>query len=107
MFSTLVGILAMAPTPQDGESPGILFTLGPILLIFGMFYFLLIAPARKKQKKHTEMIEALKAGDKVITNGGICCTVVGVTDKVIQVKIADQVKIDIAKNAVAGFQQES
>ena len=76
----------------------------PYILIFVVFYFLLIAPARKKQKRHQEMITSLKNGDRVITNGGIYGTVVGVTESVVQVRIADQVKIEVAKTAVAGLQ---
>ena len=69
-------------------------------------YFLLIAPARKKQKKHSEMLDGLKNGDRVITNGGIHGTVVGLTDGVIQIRIADQVKIEVSRNAVAALQAE-
>ena len=73
-------------------------------VIFGIFYLLVFAPMRKKQKKHQEMVSSLKNGDHVITNGGIHGTVVGVTDQIIQVRIADQVKIDISRNAVAAMQ---
>jgi preprotein translocase subunit YajC len=96
-------LLAFAPAGGEGPTNPILLFL-PYILIFAVFYFLLIAPARKKQKKHAEMINNLKNGDRVITNGGIHGTVVGVGDAVIQVRIADQVKIEISKNAVAGFQ---
>lgn len=75
-------------------------------LMFAIFYFLLIAPMRKKQKKHTEMIQALKPGDRVITNGGIHGTVVGVADHVVQVRIADQVKIELSRSAVASLNQD-
>ena len=96
-------ILAMAP--PGGENQGNpLIQFMPLILIFVVFYFLLIAPARKKQKKHAEMVQNLKSGQKVITNGGIHAIVVGVTDTVIQIRIADQVKIEIAKNAVAALQ---
>jgi len=96
-------LLAMSPSGGEGSTNPILLFL-PYILIFAVFYFLLIAPARKKQKKHSEMIGNLKNGDRVITNGGIHGTVVGVSDSVIQVRIADQVKIEISKNAVASFQ---
>ena len=100
---SLDAILAMAP--PSGESQGNpLIQFMPLILIFVVFYFLLIAPARKKQKKHGEMVQSLKSGQKVITNGGIHGTVVGVTDTVIQLRIADQVKIEIAKSAVAALQ---
>ena len=77
----------------------------PFILIFGVFYFLVFAPMRKKQKKHTEMLHGLKSGDRVVTSGGIHGTVVGVTDDVIQLRIADQVKIEVAKSAVSAMQQ--
>ena len=78
-----------------------LFLMG---IMFAIFYFLLIAPMRKKQRKHAEMLQNLKNGDRVITNGGIHGTVVGVSEGMVQVRIADQVKIDLSKSAVAAFQ---
>ncbi len=80
--------------------------LFPLLVIFALFYFILIAPMRKKQKALTRMISELKNGDKVITNGGIHGTVMGVGEQVIQLRVADQVKIEISKSAVAGMQAE-
>ena len=93
-------IVAAAPA----QPPSMLPSLGLMALIFGIFYFLVIAPARKKQKKHAEMLNNLKAGDNVITNGGIHCTIVGVGEDLFQVRIAHQVKIDVSKNAVAAMQ---
>ena len=81
---------------------GLIFV--PLIAMFAVFYFLLIAPARKKQKGQQEMRNNLKAGDKVITNGGIHGTVVGVSDSVIQLRIADTVKIDISKFAIESLQ---
>lgn len=95
--------LAAAPASLQQQQPSLLWNLLPILLIFVVFYFLLIAPARKKQKKHAEMLERLKAGDKVVTTGGIRGTVVGVTNEIVQLRIADQVKIEVDKNAIAGL----
>lgn len=77
----------------------------PYILIFVVFYFLLIAPARKKQKAHADMLNNLKTGTRVITNGGIHGTVVGLADDIVQLRIADQVKIEISKNAVAALAQ--
>ena len=98
----LMQLLAMTQ-PGGEQRPGWMGFV-PLIAMFAVFYFLLIAPARKKQKGQQEMRNNLKAGDKVITNGGIHGTVVGVTDLVIQLRIADQVKIEIAKNAVASLQ---
>ena len=97
----LTFLLAASPA---GEKPSLIGGLLPFALIFVVFYFLLIAPARKKQKAHQQMITELKAGDKVITNGGIHATVVGVSDNVVQVRIADQVKIEISRQAIASMQ---
>jgi preprotein translocase subunit YajC len=79
-------------------------TFLPMILIFVVFYFLMIAPARKKQKRHTEMLESLKNGDRVITNGGIHATVVGVSDDLVQLRVADKVKIDVSRQAIAALQ---
>jgi len=90
----------MAP-PPDGEKGSLLMSLLPFVAIFGIFYFLLIAPTRKKQKEHAEMVRSLKNGDQVITSGGIRGTVVGLADNYVQVRIADQVKIEIMRSHVS------
>jgi preprotein translocase subunit YajC len=95
---------APASAPQQ---PSFFLNLIPILLIFVVFYFLLIAPARRKQKKHAEMLEKLRAGDKVVTTGGIRGTVVGVANDIVQLRIADQVKIEVEKSAIAGLLEPS
>ena len=101
--------LLAAGAPPGGASPaqGITSMLIPMAGIFIVFYFLLIRPQRKQQKKHQDMLAALKPGDKVITQGGIYGTVVGVDDQKVQLRVADQVKIEVAKHAVAGMQLES
>ena len=75
--------------------------LFPFLLIFGIFYLLVFAPMRKKQKKHSEMLGQLKNGDQVVTNGGIHGRVVGVDDHTVQLRIAESVQIKVSKNAVS------
>lgn len=96
-------LLALSQPSADGQTSGFLLFV-PYILIFVVFYFLLIAPARKKQKAHAEMVKNLKAGTRVITNGGIHGTVVGVSDALVQLRIADQVKIDVSRSAVAALQ---
>jgi len=98
----LTNLLAMSQPAGDQKPSWMGFA--PFVLMFAVFYFLLIAPARKKQKAQQDMRGGLKAGDKVITNGGIHGTVVGVTDTVVQLRIADQVKIDISKFAIEALQ---
>jgi len=81
-----------------------LIQLAPILVVGVIFYLLIFMPMKKRQKKVEMMIAALKNGDKVITSSGIYGIVAGVTDKTFILKISDQVKIEVAKNAIAGLQ---
>ena len=92
---------------QAGGATGILGS--PLLLmvvVMGIFYVLLILPQQKQQKKVRQMRAALKNGDKVITTGGIYGTVVGVEDDAVQVRIADQVKVKVARAAIASVETE-
>ena len=81
-----------------------LFNFAPIVIIGVIFYLLIFMPMRKRQKKLDAMIGALRNGDRVITNSGIYGTVAGVKEKTLILKISDQVKIEIAKSAIAGLQ---
>ena len=83
------------------------FQFLPFLLIFGIFYLLLIMPMRKRQKKHQELLGKLTKGDRVITTGGIFGTVVEVEDDVLTLRIADNVKIQVARSAVAGLAKDA
>jgi preprotein translocase subunit YajC len=76
----------------------------PILLVFAIFYFLLIAPMRKRQKALQSLIESLKKGDRVVTNGGLYGTVAAVEDKVVVLKLAENLKVRVAKSAISGFE---
>ncbi|MEC7802355.1 MAG: preprotein translocase subunit YajC [Verrucomicrobiota bacterium] len=91
--------LAMAPPP--GESGGGLMGFLPMILIFVAFYFLLIAPQRKKQKQHQKMINALEKGDSIKTIGGVFGKITGVKDDRVVVQIAENVKVEVAKEAVS------
>lgn len=98
--------IALDLTLLAQQQPSLLTGLLPILLIMVVFYLLLILPAQRRQKKLQQMLTALKAGDRVITNGGIYGTIVGVEDAAVQLRIADQVKIKVARSAIAGLQPE-
>ena len=84
-----------------GSQPSLFTSLIPILLIFVIFYFLLIRPQQKKQKEHQDMVSALRKGDRVVTNGGIFGTVSDVKEHIVVLRIAENVKVEIAKSAVA------
>jgi len=75
----------------------------PLLIMLGIFYFLLIAPMRKRQKQQNQMIEDLKPGDPVLTVGGIYGTIVGIKDDRLTLRIADQVKVNVAKSSISGL----
>lgn len=90
----------------QGTGAGGLMAFAPLLIIMVIFYVLLILPAQRRQKKTTEMLSALKNGDKVITNGGMFGTIVGMEGDSIQLRIADQVKVKILRSAVASLQPD-
>ena len=75
-----------------------------MVMVFVLIYFMVISPSRKRQRKLQEMISNLKTGDKVITTGGIHGVLVGISDHLFQVRIADQVKIEVTRSAIAGLQ---
>ncbi len=75
----------------------------PLLIMLGIFYFLLIAPMRKRQKQQDQMIKDLKPGDSVLTVGGIYGTIVGIKDDRLTLRIADQVKVNVAKSSISGL----
>ncbi|MGA1843589.1 MAG: preprotein translocase subunit YajC [bacterium] len=85
-----------------GGMVGGLVTLG---LIFLVFYFLLIRPQQKQQQKLQEMRNTLRAGEKVMTTGGIFGTVESISSDSVMLKIADKVRIEVAKNAIAGIRE--
>jgi preprotein translocase subunit YajC len=89
---------------QQAAPPDLLSLFVPVLIIGVIFYLLIFMPMRKKQKKLEALIAALRNGDKIITNSGIYGVVAGVKDRTFILKIAEQVKIEVAKNAIAGLQ---
>lgn len=89
------------------QSAGGLVALLPFVLILIILYVLMIMPAQRRQKKLAAMVAALKNGDKVVTNGGIYGTVVGLDNESVQLRVAEQVKIRVARNAIAGLQPEA
>jgi preprotein translocase subunit YajC len=91
---------------QASASPGLIGGVLPLILIMVVFYFLMIMPAQRRQKKVAEMLRNLKNGDKVITNGGIYGTIVGLEDDSVQLRIAEQVKVKVSRSAIAGLQAE-
>jgi len=85
----------------EAQQPGILASLMPLIILFAIFYFLVILPQQREAKKHKEMVESLKKGDKIVTNGGIIAEVVKNEEDFLKVKINDNVEVKLTKDAVA------
>jgi preprotein translocase subunit YajC len=96
-------LLALAGAPRDGE-PNPFASLLMMGLIFAIFYFVLILPMRRKQRKLEDLVKQLKTGDKVLLNSGIFGTIVGVEDDAFQLRIDDKIRIKVLKSAVSGLQ---
>lgn len=97
-------MITIALLQAAGNSAAALFVqILPILAIGLVFYFLVIAPANKQRRKTEEMLSALKKGDRVLTSGGIYGTVQGVEADVVYLKIAENVKVKLARSAVTSI----
>ncbi len=93
---------AMAPAAEGGQGGGGFTALIPLVLMFGIFYFLLIRPQQKKAKQQQELLNELKRDDSVVTTGGIYGKITGVTDTIITLEIAQNVRIKVTKSSIAG-----
>ena len=95
---------------QTGGAAGLVGFL-PLILIFAVFYFLLIMPQQRRQKKWQQMLGELKAGDKVITSGGIRGTILSVKEDAVQLRVPpDNLRLEVARSAIvsmAGEEQAS
>ena len=96
--------LAWAANGAPANGPGGIASFLPLILIFVIFYFLLIRPQQKKVKEHQAFVSGLKQGDKVVTNGGIHGVITGLTDTVITLEVADNVRIKVSRPNIAGPQ---
>lgn len=98
-------LLALAASPDQQVSP--LIQLIPFALVLAIFYFVILLPMKKKQKKVQEFLEALKVGDKVVTSGGLFGSIAKINDQVVQLQVAQNVRVDISKAAIVGYQGQA
>ena len=95
-------ITAMLGSGAQGQAQGSPFGMFiPMIIIFAIFYFMLIRPQQRKEKERRAMIDAVKSGDKVMFSGGILGTVTNTKENTLVIKIADGVKVEVARGAVA------
>jgi preprotein translocase subunit YajC len=97
-------VLALSASPELTNS---LVQLIPFALVLGIFYFIILLPMRKRQKKVQEFLSALKVGDRVITSGGIYGSITKVSDQTLQLQVAPNVRLDVARNAIVGYQGQA
>ena len=106
-WSSITALLALAPPAQPGQQPPPFWTnLVPLVLLVVVFYFALIRPQQRKQKELANMLKSVRAGDKIVTSGGIIAVVVTVKEKTLTIRSADA-KLEIAKSAVTEIFERS
>ncbi len=98
-------LLAMAAQANQAVSP--LVQLIPFALVLAIFYFVILLPTRRRQKKVEEFLATLKVGDRIVTTGGLYGAVTKLSDQSVQVQIAPNVKVDISRAAVVGYQGQA
>ena len=89
-----------AATPEAGSMMSFVV---PMIFMVVIFYFLLIRPQQKKAKEHKALLDNLKKGDRIITSGGIIGTLINIDDQIVNVEIADKVRIEMGRPYIAGF----
>lgn len=85
-----------------GQQINPLLQFVPLLLIFGIFYFMLIRPQKTREKEHQKMLNGLAKNDEVVTTGGIHGTVVNVKEKSVILRIDENVKVEVERSCI-GF----
>lgn len=95
--------ISNAYAQSGGAAGGSILGILPLLLMLPVFYFLMIRPQQKRMKEHKTMVNALKKGDEVVTNGGLGGTITKVGDAYMTMRIADNVEVNIQKAAVAAL----
>ena len=87
---------------MENEATAAIANFAPIIVMLLIFYFLLYRPQKKARQERDEMLNSLKVGSRVITIGGIYGTIVGLTDDIVLLKVADNVEIEMARDSING-----
>jgi preprotein translocase subunit YajC len=97
-------VYAAAPAAAGGSEASPMWSfVVPMIFMVVIFYFLLIRPQQKKAKEHKALLDNLKKGDRIISSGGLIGTIVNIDDQIVNVEIADRVRIEMARPYIAGF----
>src|ERR1700688_2316106 len=89
---------------QPAQNPIISFV--PMVVVVGILYFLIIRPQQQQAKDHRRLVDNLKTGDRIITQGGVHGTVTAIKGAIVQVKIADNVRVDVNRTALSQVLQD-
>ena len=95
-------VLAMAAPADTGVSPWLQFM--PFVLVLAIFYFVILLPMKRRQKKVQQFLDGLKVNDRVITTSGIYGSITKISERTVQVQIADKVRVEVSKAAIGGYQ---
>ena len=106
MFQTFLA-QAQTAAPQTMPGGGIGSFFVPLIFIFVIMYFVMIRPQKKRQEQQQKLVTSLKTGDRVVTNAGIHGLISNVKENTVLVKVADNVKIEMDKAAIATVLKES
>ena len=107
MLTEVTEVYAMMGGAPGSEAPASpLVLLWPWVMIFGIFYLLIFRPQRLKQKQLEKMISQLEKGDKVVTSGGLLGIVVGLKEKIVVIKIADNVKVEVLRSSITNVERK-
>lgn len=94
-------VVALSASGQAGNA---LVQLIPFALVLAIFYFIILLPMKKRQKKVKEFLDSLKVGDRVITSGGIHGSITKLTDETLQLQVAQNVRLEVSRSAIVGYQ---
>jgi preprotein translocase subunit YajC len=100
----VIGLPVVVAQGAPLTPPSLVSQLWPFAVMLLIFYFIVLMPMRKRQKKVQEFQAGLKAGDRVITTGGIHGEVTKVTNDIVQLQVADKVRINVARASIGGYQ---
>lgn len=98
-------VLAMASPPNQAASPWV--QLVPFAIVLAIFYFVILLPMKRRQKKVQSFLDGLKVGDRVVTSGGIFGTISKLSEQSVQLQIAANVRVDVSRAAIVGYQGQA
>ena len=102
LWTNVPGLVAMGTPPAGAPSAWV--QLLPFALVVGIFYFVILLPMKRRQQKVQTFLAGLKVGDQVVTSGGLFGTITKVSDRSLQLQVAERVRVEVSRNSVVGYQ---